>query len=575
MISHNSPISGIASHGNKYVATAGYDNQVILWESATKTSVGRGMHDHLANQCEFSPDGRLLATTSSDYTARIWEVPTMRLSAVLKGADDDVESISFHPSEKKIATSSRDGAIRIYDYSGDILFTLVGHQADVISVCWARDGKELISSSDDGTVRRWCATTGAQLEVIDFDGVETDTIAVIDDRRVIAGNDEGELIFIDNDRRTAYKAHDAGIKRVVYDRATGNIVSLSYDRRVKLWRVGEESLVMFSEAALPEIVWPRSCAFVNESEIAFVSFGCSYVTYDYKKNAWDLSGVDETKGINSVAVVGDDIYTVGDAGQVRRNDSVVGKLGSLCNFIVRFGDRMIAGGQLGGVFDAKSGQIYHQHRAPLNCAVAFSVQGKDYLAVGTYTGEAVILVIKNGVPVLHDVLELHKNAIKGLAWSENRLFSVCADSAMAIHSTEDWTLAEYRTRAHSKIANGCAALPGGTFASVSRDLKLRIWNGGDAVVVDTRHTHSIKCCAVSRDAKYIACGDYAGHVSIYNVALGRFESYRRYTASGISSITAYGDDGFIATSYDGRVYRVNALDGRADGIAQTPDGAVV
>lgn len=557
MIRHNSPISGIASHGNRYVATAGYDNQVILWDCATHSSLARGMHDHLANQCEFSPDGTLLATTSSDYSARVWEVPGMRLVAVLKGATDDVESVSFHPTGQKIATSSRDGAIRIYDCTGRLLSTLTGHEADVISVCWIEDGRELISSSDDGTVRRWCATTGNQLEVIDFDGVETDTIAVMDNQRVIAGNDEGELIFIDGGRRTVYKAHDAGIKRVVYDRATGNVVSLSYDRKVKLWRRDGDGLAMFSEASLPNIVWPRSCAFVNDSQIAFVSFGSTYVTYDYRKDAWDTCRVEDTGGINGAAVVGDDVYTVGDAGIVRLNGVTVGEMGSLCNFIVRFGDRMIAGGQLGGIFDAVSGHTYHQHRAPLNCAVAFSTDGKEYVAVGTYTGEAVILVMQDGVPVFHDALKLHKNAIKGLAWSEDKLFSVCADSAMAVHDTRNWLCIEYAERAHDKIANGCAALPRGVFASVSRDLKLRLWSGTDVHVVETPHANSIKCCAASSDAKYIACGDYAGRISIYDVAQGMFVSCRRYTAAGISSLIACGENGFIATSYDGRIYRVD------------------
>ena len=32
MIRHLGPISGIAAFGGKFVATAGYDNQVILWD---------------------------------------------------------------------------------------------------------------------------------------------------------------------------------------------------------------------------------------------------------------------------------------------------------------------------------------------------------------------------------------------------------------------------------------------------------------------------------------------------------------------------------------------------------------
>src|SRR5579883_2794411 len=82
MIKHTSPISGIATYKNQFVATAGYDNRVILWEAKTKTSIACGFHDHLVNQCQFSSDGKYLVSSSSDYSARLWSIPEMKLIAV-------------------------------------------------------------------------------------------------------------------------------------------------------------------------------------------------------------------------------------------------------------------------------------------------------------------------------------------------------------------------------------------------------------------------------------------------------------------------------------------------------------
>lgn len=557
MISHNAPISGIASFGDRYVATAGYDNQVILWDSKTQSALGRGMHDHLANQCEFSPDGTLLATTSSDFTARIWEVPTMRLRAVLLGAKDDVEAIAFHPNGQKIATSSRDGNIRIYSCDGAMLGELVGHSADVISVSWVNGGSELLSSSDDGTVRRWDASSGFQIQLIDFDGVETDTIAVIDENLVVAGNDDGQLIVIDGARRTAYKAHAAGVKRVVYDRVTKNLISLSYDRSAKFWRFENGELRSFSDAVMPDVVWPRSCTFVNESEIAFVTFGSTYASYDYRRKNWNSEKVGNTRGVNNAVIRDGHVYAVGDAGQVSRDGSVINELGSLCNFVTTFGSRLVAGGQLGRVLDGETGHLYHQHRSPLNCAVAFGAGDDRRLVVGTYTGEVLVFDLAEDTPRYLATVSLHGNAIKGLAWSEGKLFSACADTAMAIHDTKNWTLLRYERNAHGKIANGCAALSGGRFVSVSRDLKLRIWGTEDVETVETPHQNSIKCCAVSTDGTLVATGDYTGYVAIYSVPSARYVFRTRLTASGISSLIAgFSSGDFIATSYDGTVYRV-------------------
>jgi toxoflavin biosynthesis protein ToxC len=49
VIQHKSPISGIDASGT-LIATAGYDNRVILWDAATRTALAEGRHDRLASQ---------------------------------------------------------------------------------------------------------------------------------------------------------------------------------------------------------------------------------------------------------------------------------------------------------------------------------------------------------------------------------------------------------------------------------------------------------------------------------------------------------------------------------------------
>lgn len=61
MIEHKSPVSGIATFDKKYIATAGYDNQLILWNAKTDEGINSGHHDHLVNQCVFNSCGNYLA----------------------------------------------------------------------------------------------------------------------------------------------------------------------------------------------------------------------------------------------------------------------------------------------------------------------------------------------------------------------------------------------------------------------------------------------------------------------------------------------------------------------------------
>ncbi|KUN75224.1 WD40 repeat domain-containing protein [Streptomyces griseoruber] len=557
MIRHNGPISGVAAHDGRFVATAGYDNQLVLWDARTRRALARAVHDHLANQVSFSPDGRHLVSSSSDYTARLWSVPDLKLLAVLSDQDDDVEMSAFHPSKPLIATASRDHRVRVYDFSGTLLHTFTGHTADVISVEWAADSDDLVSSSDDGTIKRWSLETGGLVSDTDLGGVETDTIAVTPEGTVYAGNDEGEIVVLAAEGTATHHAHEAGIKRLVLDSAHGRLVSLSYDRTLRVWDV-TDGLRPVASATFPADVWPRSCAFLDGDTLVFATFGSSYAIHRITDGTWDLDHVEPTHGVNAVAVHEERRLTIGDAGILWSDGVPAAATNSLCNFLTPAGGRVFSGGQMGTVFDALTGEALYQHRSPLNCGAAFERDGVPHVVVGAYTGEGLVFSVQPDGAVKHEAtLPLHTGAVKGVAVSDGLVFAVSADAAASWFSLEDFTEVARVDAAHDRIANGCAALPGGRFASVSRDLVLRLWDGPTASAHATPHDHSVKCVAASPDGRYVATGSYSGLVAVFDTVSGTWPVVMRPTTAGISSLCHDPRrDVFLAGSYDGQVYEV-------------------
>ncbi len=548
---HAAPISGVAT-SRDYIATTGYDNQVILWNAKTGRAIARGMHDHLANQCSFNRDGSMLVSASSDYSARIWEIPSMQLKAALIGHSDDVDTAVFSPDDQYVATCALDRTLKIFDLYGRCLKTLTGHTGNVLTVAWSCDGKSLISSSVDGTVRHWDVATGLQTHLT-LEGARTDTFERAPDGCIFSGDDKGRIAIIRGDETRYVQAHQAGIKKLLLKDAL--LVTISYDRSIAFWRIDENNqLTELSRSTLPAQIWARAAAFLGEEKIALGTFGSRYATFDYRQGLWDLTKIEASRSLNALITRGSDIYSVGDAGIVFKNNVEHANMGSLCNFLLVAQDRLITAGQLGVVFDAATGTALYQHHSPLNCGCIFYRDAKLHAAIGSYTGEVLIFCMEPEFQLI-SCQKLYENAVKGLAASERLLFSVCANTHVAWQHIDTFEVARRIENAHQRIANGCCHIDGLGFASTGRDLKLNLYTDYALESYQSPHKNSIKC--IASGAGRIMTGSYGGTLAGFDVATRTWSSFSRPTASGISALS-YDPvhDRFLASSYDGNIYPV-------------------
>jgi WD40 repeat protein len=556
MISHTGPIAGIATHG-EWVATAGYDNRLILWSTSNQKAVAMGMHDHLVNNCAFSHDGQYLVSASSDYSARIWSVPSMRLLTVLADHQDDVDMAAFSPDDQLIATCALDRIVRIYDRRGICLQEFKGHTGNVLALAWTADGKKVISTSVDGTIRCWSIEAGVELSRTDLQ-VRTDSLEISSSGVIYAGDDLGRIAIIKDSDIHFYSAHQAGIKKVVLDECKSQLICLSYDGWMSVWNISTGEPTEINRSPLPDCVWARSAAVASDGSIVAGTFGSTYAKFNPATNTWDNSGVQAGDAINAVHVTNGHVYTIGDAGELRRDGQVTQNMGSLCNFIASADAHIYTGGQVGELFNALTGEMLYKHHSPLNCGATYSSNGKQHLIIGTYTGELLVFSLSSDHAQLIKELKVYENAVKGISIARGQIFSVCANTSIAWHDLQTFEQLKFKDHAHEKIVNDCCMIDDQHFATISRDKTLKIWNGSGHESYESPHPNSIKCISISDDKRQLASGSYGGTVAVFDIDQRHWTQFERPTTSGISDITwDAAQQSFIASSYDGKLYPIH------------------
>ena len=92
----------------------------------------------------FSPDGKRIATASTDKTLAVWNVATGKEMLRLKGHAGPVFSVVFSPDGKRIVSGCWDKTVRLWNAdTGVELLTLGKLPGPILTVAFSPDAKRI------------------------------------------------------------------------------------------------------------------------------------------------------------------------------------------------------------------------------------------------------------------------------------------------------------------------------------------------------------------------------------------------------------------------------------------------
>jgi hypothetical protein len=199
----------------------------------------------------FSPDGKQIATSSSDGTARLWNASTGQALAVMRIGDSPVWGAIYSPDGKRLATRSADGRIGLWDgASGNRLRTFVGHEGPIHGFAFSPDSRLLASAGEDAVIQVWSADTGShQLSIEGPQAPIWDLAFFPDGRRIVTGAGQWNINLIK-------QGWPADRTAVIWDLQTGKrVATLSLEYWVDRVSVSADGKKVLFFAGLEVGVW--------------------------------------------------------------------------------------------------------------------------------------------------------------------------------------------------------------------------------------------------------------------------------------------------------------------------------
>ena len=535
----------------------------------------------------FSPEGTMLASSSSDKTVKLWDIATGRTIATLEGHTYWVTSVAFSLDGTTLASVSGQ-RVKLWDVVTKQHIATLMHTYWVTSVAFSPDGTMLASgawggnsSTDAGTVWLWDVSTRRHVAMLEgHTGGEVTSVAFLPKMSILAsGAHDGVIKLWDMTTQTniaTLEGHTGVVYSVAFSSDGTTLASGSYDGTIKLWDIATQTTVATLEGHKDII---RSVAFSPDGT-TLVSGGedevrvwdvltqnisileghsrnvfFSSFSPDGKMLAGGVDGMFKLWDVNTGHPVGAFEGHTDEIGSVAFSPDGITLASASYDNTIKLWDISI-----GRAIATLEGHTEHIH------SVVFSPDGTTLASWGD-----------QGVEIWDVAMGGTIATLKGdTSWISSMMFS--PDGVLLAAGPDDrmvklwlWGISTGRNivtlEGHRGQVQAVAFSPDGTILASREDNEVKLWDVATGRTITTLEWPpwvQVYSMVFSPDGTMLASGDNSGWIELWEVSTGRNIATLEGHTSGVGFV-AFSPDGTMLASggyFNDEVKLWNVMTGR-------------
>lgn len=237
---HEDTIASIDFHPHQpWLLSGSHDCSFKLWDYTTGDCLATwGDHRQMVWSAQFNPDGTWIASISPDGFAKLWSLETQACLHTFEIDPPQGRALAFSPDGQWLALVSQD-TIRLWDMNTARFVRSFPQNSSPFSLCFTPDSQTLISNPAMARVQFWDVASGRRLRTLQGSLLSLEAMALNSQgTQLVSGSEDGSVRGWDADSGeclTVLSAHTAKVSRLVYHPQQPIFASCSYDKTIKLW----------------------------------------------------------------------------------------------------------------------------------------------------------------------------------------------------------------------------------------------------------------------------------------------------------------------------------------------------